>query len=412
MSYQENDIKKNYLTLDQVIIGQKFELKHTITNGDVTAFAALTGDYNPLHVDPTFSRETLFGKPVVHGMLTASYISTMIGMLIPGPGALWTSQTLNFLHPTYIDDDIIISATVKAKSNAAKMLTLEIEIVNQHNIKLISGESTVRMPEILGKKKDKIETLKNHNQSVDQKVILVTGGSRGIGAATANLLALKGHSVVINYFQSDAEANALVSKISAINGRAIAIKGNISNEEDVAYLFQKTEEIFGPIQAVIHCAAPTPVPQPFDLVEWSTFENFFNVQIKGAYNCLKYALPKMILAEDGVFIFLSSIFAEGVPPPQQSPYVTAKAALAAMARSLAVEYGPKGIRINIVSPGLTQTEMLANIPEKVKLLTKMNTPLRELASANDIALTIEFLISNASRHITGENIRVCGGIAM
>jgi 3-oxoacyl-[acyl-carrier protein] reductase len=83
-----------------------------------------------------------------------------------------------------------------------------------------------------------------------------------------------------------------------------------------------------------------------------------------------------------------------------------------MARSLAVEYGPKGVRFNVVSPGMTQTEMIANIPEKAKMLAKMNAPLRRLAEVDDIAFTIEFLLSPSARHITGENVRVCGGISM
>jgi 3-oxoacyl-[acyl-carrier protein] reductase len=120
----------------------------------------------------------------------------------------------------------------------------------------------------------------------------------------------------------------------------------------------------------------------------------------------------MTASGSGAFVFLSSIFADGVPPSQQTVYVTVKAGLAAMARSLAVEYGPKGIRVNVVSPGMTQTEMISNIPDKVKMLAKMNTPLRRLADSDDIAATIDFLLSPAARHITGENIRVCGGIVM
>ena len=120
----------------------------------------------------------------------------------------------------------------------------------------------------------------------------------------------------------------------------------------------------------------------------------------------------MIHEKSGVFVFLGSIFVDGTPPVQQSAYVVAKAALTALARSLAVEYGPKGIRVNTVSPGLTHTEMISNIPDKVKMLAKMNTPLRRLADPNDIASVITFLLSPAARHITGENLRVCGGLVM
>ncbi len=411
MTYQPQEQSINSLTFEQIYIGQSFEIAHLITLNDIKSFALLTGDYNPLHVDLDFAKTTLFGKQVVHGMLTASFISTIIGMHIPGPGALWTSQTLNFLHPTYIGDLITVSAKVKAKSHATRMIAIEIEIYNQNKTKLISGESTVRMLDVPQKKRIPFEMMNNENLP-DSKVILITGGSRGIGAATAKLLASQGHSIVINYIHSEYEANKLTQEIQENHGKAIAIKGDVAIESDVANIFKLTESTYGAINAVVHCASPMPIPQTFEEIEWKTFENHFDVQIKGAYHCAKYALPKMKLVADGAFVFVSSVFAEGVPPSQQTPYVTVKAALSAMARSLAVEYGPKGIRVNVVSPGLTQTEMIANIPDKVKILTKMNTPLRRLADVDDVAETINFLISRAARHITGENIRVCGGEIM
>jgi 3-oxoacyl-[acyl-carrier protein] reductase len=411
MPYQPGEISPNNFTFEQVSVGQTFELVHSVTLADVKAFAILTGDYNPVHVDADFAKRTMFGKQVVHGMLTASFISTIIGMLIPGPGALWTSQTIEFLSPTFIGDVITIVAKVKAKSNATRMLSLEMGIYNQNKTKLIAGNSTVRMLEIADRKKEPF-VMNENGKVTEPQVILVTGGSRGIGAATATLLASKGHAVVVSYVKADDEAHALVKRITEIDGRIIAVKGDIAREANVVNLFKTAEEKFGPVQAVVHCAAPNPIPQPFDSLDWQTFQKHVDTQIQGAFHCAKHALPKMTASGTGAFVFLSSVFADGVPPSQQTAYVTVKAGLAAMARSLAVEYGPKGIRVNVVSPGMTQTEMISNIPDKVKMLAKMNTPLRRLADAEDIAATIDFLLSPAARHITGENIRVCGGIVM
>jgi 3-oxoacyl-[acyl-carrier protein] reductase len=268
------------------------------------------------------------------------------------------------------------------------------------------------MLEIADEKKKESLIMNKLDKVPDSKVILVTGGSRGIGAATAALLASKGHAVVVNYLMAEEEANALVKRVIEIGGRILAVKGDIAHEAEVVKLFKTAEENFGPVQAVVHCASPNPIPQTFDTLDWKTFQNHVDTQIQGAFHCAKHALPKMTESGAGAFVFLSSIFAEGVPPSQQTAYVTVKAGLAAMARSLAVEYGPKGIRVNVVSPGMTQTEMISRIPDKVKMLTKMNTPLRRLAAPEDIAATIDFLLSPAARHITGENIRVCGGIEM
>jgi 3-oxoacyl-[acyl-carrier protein] reductase len=412
MPYQPGEIKPNNLTLEQVSVGQTFELVHTVTLADVKAFANLTGDYNPVHVDANFAKRTMFGKQVVHGMLTASFISTMIGMLIPGPGALWTSQTIEFLSPTFIGDIITIVAKVKAKSNSTRMISLEMSIHNQNNTKLIIGDSTVRMLEIAEETRKDHLVMNEIDKVTEPKVVLVTGGSRGIGAAIATLLASKGHAVVVSYLSAEEEVQTLVKRITEINGRIIAVKGDIANETEVAKLFTAAEKKFGPVQAVVHCAAPNPIPQTFDSLDWQTFQKHVDTQIQGAFHCAKHALPKMTASGTGAFVFLSSIFAEGVPPTHQTAYVTVKAGLAAMARSLAVEYGPKGIRVNVVSPGMTHTEMISNIPDKVKMLAKMNTPLRRLADAEDVAATIDFLLSPAARHITGENIRVCGGVVM
>jgi 3-oxoacyl-[acyl-carrier protein] reductase len=120
----------------------------------------------------------------------------------------------------------------------------------------------------------------------------------------------------------------------------------------------------------------------------------------------------MLEAKKGTFTYVSSIFAEGVPPILQAHYVSTKAALSAFGRSIAAEYGNKGIRSNIVAPGMTQTDMISGVPDKTKLLAKMNTPLRKIATPEDIANTVEFLVGDSSDHITGETIRVCGGIAM
>jgi acyl dehydratase len=153
MPYESGTIIPSSFTFEEISIGKTFKLSHTVTLEDVMSFAKLTGDYNPLHVDSSFAERTTFGKQVVHGMLTASFVSTIIGMLIPGPGSLWLSQTIQFSKPTFIGDDITVIAKVKAKSNSTRTISLEINIFNQNKEKLISGESTVRMLDVIGKKK-------------------------------------------------------------------------------------------------------------------------------------------------------------------------------------------------------------------------------------------------------------------
>ena len=429
MTYRRGEIEAKSFQFEEIEVGYETQLIHTVTQEDVLAFAELTGDFNPLHVDTEFARKTSFGKPVVHGMLTSSFISTMIGMLLPGSGALWVSQTLEFLAPAYIGDSIKVTARVKRKSPATKIIILDTVVVNQHEAKLVTGESTVRMLSLENQlsqtsstsaktvvtefsQQTSVSDQKNIPANSDQRVALVIGGSRGIGSATVKKLASEGYAVIINYFQAEEEAQALVNEVIHKGGTAFSVQGDVSNETDVEVIFTKAESIVGPIQSVVFCAAPNPTPQAFGDLQWDVFQKHLDTQVKGAFNCAKRALPHMLQTQSGAFVFLGSIFADGIPPVQQSAYVVTKSALAALARSLAVEYGPKGIRVNVVSPGMTHTEMISSIPEKVKMLAKMNTPLRRLAEPVDIASVISFLLSPAACHITGENLRVCGGLVM
>lgn len=404
MENLSNKVQPNTISFEEIYEGYEQSFKHLVTVDEVDSFAQLTGDYNPVHIDPEFAKLTNFGKRVVHGMLTSSFISTIIGMRIPGPGSLWLSQTINFVNPTYIGDVIEIKATVTKISISTRTITLAIVILNQNGLKLVEGDSVVRMLDV--------NKTKKRNMDSDQKIVLITGGSRGIGASTALKLADEGYFVVINYVNGKEDAEKLVNEINADEIRSIAIQADVSNSSEVDTLFTQVESQIGPILYLVHCAAPIPIPQTFEELTWETFQSNIDVQLKGAFNCTKRAIPKMLERNNGSIVHLGSIFTDGTPPVQQSAYITAKAALNSLTHSLAVEYGPKGIRFNSVNPGMTKTQMISKIPDKVKMLTKMNTPLRNLAEPTDIANSIAFLLSPQAAHITGETLRVCGGIFM
>lgn len=402
--YERSYRKPNRLDYDKIEVGYSETIIHQISQQDVDAFAALTGDFNPLHLDVEYSRRTHFRKPVVFGMLSASFVSTMIGMMIPGEGALWTSQSFEFLQPAFVGDTIRVIARVIQKSPATRFLVLDVEVKNQFDQTLITGKSTVKVLQP--------EEEKTSDMNIDKKIILVTGGSKGIGAAACRRLAQDGHKIVVNFSASEAEALQVVRDIQELGGQAIAVRADVSKPEQVESLFREVNDRFGSINEIVHCAAPKAVPKEFQQTTWLDIDAHLNVQLRGAYECARFAIPKMIEMGGGGFVFLGSIFTDGVPPTQQTGYVLAKASLVSFARSLAVEFGSKGIRVNTVSPGMTQTDMIANIPEKTKMLAKMQTPLRRLAEPSDIADVISFLVSPGARHITGETIRVCGGIVM
>lgn len=404
MPYEKNDIEILTLDFEEITVGQNSTFEHVITEGDVQAFANLTGDFNPLHTDSEFAKTTMFQKQVVHGMLSASFISTIIGTSLPGSGALWMSQTLEFVKPAFIGDKISIKAKVKQKSPSTRIVILEVVVYNQNNELLIRGESSVKLLELTVRDQARMERKK--------KVVLVLGGSGGIGEVISKQLAIEGYKVVINFHNSENNANNVVDLINKSGGDSIAIKADVANNQEVAAMFDQIERAFGAVEAVVHCASPNNEPRTIENLEWVDIQDQIDVNLKGAFNVSKRALPSMITNNSGVLIFIGTIFTKGVPPTQQARYIVAKAALIAFGKCLAVEYGPSNIRVNTVSPGMTQTRMISNIAEKVKMLTKMQTPLRKLAIPEEIADTVLFLVSDRSSHITGQNIHVSGGAVM
>jgi len=426
MTYSINDISVAKLDFYLIEVGDAAEITHKITQNDVNLFASLTGDYNPLHLSSGYAKSTSFQKPVVHGMLSASFISTVIGTRLPGEGALWTSQMLEFLRPAFVGDTLVVRSTVVQKSNATRTLVLDTKVSNQHNQILVSGRSLVKTltaeSSAVSKESSgniecqrtelKQSQLENLSQKSNKRIVLVTGGSRGIGEAIVLRLAEKGYKVVVNYSSDSVGASELIERICSMGYVAVDGKADVSKIKDLEDLKIRIQNSIGAITDVVHCASPVPIPTAFEFLSWEDFQVQIDVQLKGAFNCTKVFLPHMLEEKKGTFTYVSSIFAEGVPPSMQAHYVSTKAALSALGRSIAVEYGNKGIRSNIVAPGMTQTEMISGISEKTKLLAKMNSPLRKIATPEDIACTVEFLVGDESGHITGETIRVCGGIVM
>lgn len=396
-----------FADFSQIKIGDEASLRKKFLDVDVETFSKMSGDYNPLHVDEPFASKTTFRQRVVHGILSAAQVSALIGMKLPGPGALWTEQHFKFLKPVFIGDEVLFVVRVKHRSEATRTLVLELEATNQRNEVVLSGEG-------------KVSILEDHTLEAEAAEaepvappVLVTGSSRGIGAAIVRALAADGFPVIINHRDSLPQAQALAGELREAHSPVLVAKADVTDPVAVKEMCSRAEEAFGqPIGVLVNNASYGINPAALIDSSWEDLERHLSVQLRGALNCVQAVTPAMIQRKSGRIINIGSIVARGAPPAKWAGYAIAKSGLATLTRALAVELGPHGIRTNLVAPGMTETSLIASIPTRQRKLTAMQTPLRRLASGRDIARVVSMLCSEAGDFIHGAEIPVCGGAVM
>lgn len=393
-----------FADFDAVKEGDQQSLTKTITEADIRRFVELTGDDNPLHVDAGYAAETSFKEIVVHGMLGASFISTVIGTKLPGPGALWVSQAMDFNLPVRLGDTLTVTCTVLKKHPRDRLLELDTRITNQHGQVVLSGGGKVKLLEPPKPKAEAPQTA--------LKVAIVTGGAGGIGRVICEKLAADGHAVVVNYRSGAERAQAVVTRINEAGGRAVAVQADVADEAGAAKLVEEAVKRFGGVTVLVNAASPRIVARNVDELAWSEVQQQLDVQLKSALLMIQASKPAMAAAGGGRVISIGSQSWDGTPVAGWTAYALAKGALSTLTRYLAAELGPQGITVNLVSPGMTNTAFIANVSEKQQLMAARQTPLRRLAEPEDTAAAVAFLASEQAAYITGQNLRVNGGGSM
>lgn len=390
---------------EQIHIGQVAQLTHKITQDDLKKFVELSGDDNRLHTDDSFAAKTDYKKPVVHGMLGASFISTVIGTKLPGDGALWFAQNLEFILPVRVGDTLTIRAEVIKKDERSKVIELKTDITNQYRQKVTQGIAKVKMIE------QSLESITEKQNHTPNKIALVIGGSGGIGSAVCLALATEGFDVAVHYFRNSSPANMLAERIRAQGRQAFVCNANITDYSAVNDMVGTVVQRLGAISVLVNCSTSKIAAIKFADLIWHDFELHLNNQIQGTFNLIRAVTPYMEKQKYGKVININSQALE-TPSSDWLPYITAKGALMGFSRALAFDLAPKGIRVNMVSPGMTDTDQIADIPERVRLVTAAKTPLRRLATPEDVAKAVVFLASEKSDFLCGETIRVNGGQVM
>ena len=243
------------------------------------------------------------------------------------------------------------------------------------------------------------------------KVALITGASRGIGAASAKALAHHGVKVVINYINSSDKAEGLLDEIKKSGGKGMVIQADVRDQGAVNDMVESTLKDFGKIDILVNNANINFPIRPFIELTWEQIEAKILGEMKALYNCSQAVLKDMMNKKSGKLVFVSSSLSR-FPGYGFSAHAAAKSAMDSIAKIMAMELGPMGITVNVVGPGLTITDATAGQPKEVHEQVAAITPLRRLGIPDDIAGVILFLASSLSDYLNGEYIPVTGGSFM
>ncbi|MEV8550057.1 SDR family oxidoreductase [Streptomyces glaucescens] len=247
------------------------------------------------------------------------------------------------------------------------------------------------------------------------RVALVTGASRGIGAATARLLAARGARVAVNYHRSADRAREVVDSIRRVGGRAVAVRADVTDPGEVRDLVADVTARLGPVDVLVLNAAGLGAHEariaPAAELDWADLERVVTQQLKALFLPARAVLPAMTERGTGSIVAVGAALARR-PAPRFLPLAVAKAGVAAAVRTLALEAGPSGVRVNAVEPGLVLTELAAHIPERQRRAAAERAAVRRNGTPEDVAELIAFAASPRASYLTGGCLPADGGTAL
>jgi NAD(P)-dependent dehydrogenase (short-subunit alcohol dehydrogenase family) len=244
-------------------------------------------------------------------------------------------------------------------------------------------------------------------------VLLITGASRGIGAATAVLAAQQGWAVAVNYASNEKAADRVVQQIQAAGGTAIAVQADVGDEADILRMFTKVDAKLGRISGLVNNAGVVDVTAKVETQSWARWERMMRINVLGSFACAREAVRRMSTAHGGSggsIVNVSSAAARLGAPGQYVDYAAAKSAIDAFTIGLAKEVAAEGIRVNAVRPGLIDTDIHASggLPNRVRDLAHL-VPMQRGGTSEEVAQAIVWLLSDASSYTTMSLMEISGG---
>ncbi|PBB97393.1 glucose 1-dehydrogenase [Mesorhizobium sp. WSM3862] len=249
--------------------------------------------------------------------------------------------------------------------------------------------------------------------NADKKTLLVTGGSRGIGAAICRQASRAGYRVAINYVSNQDAAGALAAELESVGGEAFAVRGDVGNEADVVAMFEAVDKAFGRLDAFVNNAGIVDVKARVDEMSAERVARMMRINVVGSFLCAREAVKRMSTRQGGkggAIVNLSSAAARLGSPGEYVDYAASKGAIDTLTVGLAREVALEGIRVNAVSPGITETDIHASggQPERVARMQDL-LPMKRAGTADEVASAVLYLLSDAASYITGAILNVSGG---
>jgi 3-oxoacyl-[acyl-carrier protein] reductase len=248
----------------------------------------------------------------------------------------------------------------------------------------------------------------SQTRPLEGKVALVTGASRGIGAAAAKRLAEGGAAVVVNYHQNKEAARKVLAQVESVGSRGMIFQADVTRKDQAEQMVKATEQNLGPVDVLVNNAY-----FPFEVgslhgLSWESFHRAVEHELAAFFFCVGACLPAMEQKKEGRIIVVSTRLAQQ-PLPKMGAYAAAKSALESMANTMAIELGPLGIAVNVVTPAFTLTDASMIMPEGYRERVKETRPLKKHLYPEDVAGAIAFLAGDEANMLTGSHILITGG---
>lgn len=377
----------------------------------VDEFIKLSGDSNEIHYDQEFAESVNFKAPIAHGALAISYISRIIGMKIPGSGALWTDLSIRWLKPIFIGDEVEFTANIITASELTSRI--EVSIVGKNTTSTdIVFRATCGVSHLNQKEKKNVSFQQPSEEAIpkdlnsDNAYYLVTGASGDVGkAVTEKLLSRSLNVLALTRDKNNINRSDFQSIATNANLKVVEI--DLSNEKELKKLSKNYLQEYA-IKGFVHCAA-----SPLVLQGLSSKIDYQQEFSGYAINVLSFRyIINNILENHNSNVSTVCILSEAIigdPPKNYGSYCSYKSALYSLIKQYCIEYGPIGHKFNGISPGLIDNDYSSTIPRLMVRYLEASNPSRRLTVSKDVAELTYSLISDPNIHINGQNILVNGG---